>query len=1351
MNTRNLAYVAVALCAWCGALILTCPPAFGEKIYYPGASFGEPGSGPGQFREPAGVAVNDASPLLEPVAGGDVYVVDKGNKRVEEFTKEGVFLAEFSPPGGFEDPEQIAVDNDLLSGAPGEVYVTDVGHKVIDRFSDAGVYEGQITEGEVCTGEKESVCAMAPFGSLHGIAVDPDGNLWVYQEVKGGPYVDELGDSGGAVLSFSPGVGIENNDHALAVDADENVYLAAYDTSALHEFTPEEYAKSWLKEHGGHFGSKPFGEQGASALAFVPESASQLAGDSLVDRGGSIELLEPIGKKEHEQKQLLVEAFPGESVPKGFGGFSDSSGLAVGVSATVFASEAAAGVVQTFNYVSVPVVKTEPASGVSETGLTLNGSVNPEGEEVKECYFEYGTEAGKYMNSKGEPNRIACGSNEKNPGEGCGQSPNGKNEAVAVCAVLTGLEPAQVRSFHLVVEAGSGIVTRGAGLTVARPTTTGETVSEVGSSSAKVSAVIDGGGLATCYWFEVGTSTSYGGETAKSCIGPGEAEKAKVELTELRANTVYHVRVQAHNDLGAKTGEDLLFTTFPASSAGLPDGRVYEAVSSIGTGDETDVYVPKGMSGVLGESGRHGIVTNLPFQAAARGGTVAYVGDPPASGGDGNDGDGGGNQYVAERSSGGGWVQVDVDPSGYDNKYVALSDDLSVGVIASQDKMAENAPVEAGTGKAYGNLYRRSFGWRTTTAGSLASALSPFEPLVATPPPCPVTEFGGDLSNALVSEPLFGGGNAGTPGVATFSHLLIEADVALPSTPATATPRSCRAGGKLEDDLYDAVAGQLHLVNVLPDGRPRAGATIGVQGLSPNGARSPDTSNGISADGSRIYWSAVEPVAVSSGEVEERPTALYVRENDTEPEGEHGECGEFVACTVRVDQAEAGVSEVGPCATKPDPCEHPYFWTASSDGSKVFFTDENQLTKKSTAEAGEPDLYEYDLEAPAGERLSDLSVPVKPGPGMDADVRGVVGTSEDGSSVYFVADGVLSEGANAEGREPAPGEPNLYVRHGGVTRFVATLSEEDGDLTPGPQANYGDWQADPGHRTAQVAADGQSVVFMSRLPLTGYDNELDRIPLTEVFVYDAATERLTCASCNPSGEPPVAPALPEFAERISEIWGSFLPASDSLASYQPRVISEDGDRVFFDSIEPLVPQDENGFLDVYEWERDGTGSCEQVGGCIFLLSGGQSDDNSYLVDASASGDDVFFVSRAQLVKADHGDDDVLYDARVGGVEPPAEVECSGAGCQGQPAAAPLFATPASATFVGPGNPPFGPPPPVSKPKALTRAQKLAKALVACRKGPKRKRYACTTQARKRYTPVHKAKKASHTPSKPSGR
>jgi hypothetical protein len=40
--------------------------------------------------------------------------------------------------------------------------------------------------------------------------------------------------------------------------------------------------------------------------------------------------------------------------------------------------------------------------------------------------------------------------------------------------------------------------------------------------------------------------------------------------------------------------------------------------------------------------------------------------------------------------------------------------------------------------------------------------------------------------------------------------------------------------------------------------------------------------------------------------------------------------------------------------------------------------------------------------------------------------------------------------------------------------------------------------------------------------------------------------------------------------------------------------------------------------------------------------------------------------------------------------------------------------------------------PKTKPKALTRAQKLAKALKACKKKPKRERPSCEKQARKLY-------------------
>jgi hypothetical protein len=1318
MNIRRL--TLAAMCVLAGGLALASAPALAGKIYYPGPSFGEPGAGTGQFDEPVGVAVNDSTdPMVEPAAG-DVYVVDEGNGRVERLSATGEYKGQFDGSGEFEvegkkekgkvpltgkfsAPEQVAVDDsgNPLDPSAGDVYVTDTGHKAIDQFSAAGEYLGQLTETKGCENERKELTTTAPpcsvgeepvtipFNELRNVAVDSSGDLWVLEEKLEHPreegYVDEFSDTGAFLRRFWTHSEQADN-HGFAVDSHEDIYVGTNEARNVRKYTAT-----------GDPLSKTVAElisSGATALALVPSTSDLLANELLVDRGGSIGRYGPFGEP---YGAAALEGFPGESVPVGFEGFSRSEGVAVNTSATVYASERVADKVQSFDYVTVPEVTTEAPSGVTETGMTLHGSVNPEGEEVKGCSFEYGIEAGRYTN------KVAC---EQNPSK--------KNGPVTVSAVVSGLEPASVRSFRLVAESAADIPRQGQGLTVNRPVAADEAISDVGLATATAGAQVDAGGLAssTCYWIEYGPSAAYGSSTPVECDVAGLEEVAvSVELPGLQPDTQYHFRVAASNALGASFGGDVAFTTFAPSVAEPPDGRVYEAVSAIGAGRDTDVYVPTGMEGALDGETRHGIPTGHPFQAAGDGEAVAYLGDPPAKGGNGNIGESGGNEYVARRIPGGGWTQVNVNASSYENNYEGFSGELSIGVLESPEQLAEDAP------KGYSNLYRRLIAWGQAAGGSLEPLLGPFEPLFTATPPCIATEFGAVLNGKHTPEPLFGGGNAGTGAVAAFSHLLFEANAALPSTPA-ASEDGCGAG----NDLYDSVGGQLYLVNVLPGGGVAPDANFGRQGPSTAGFYSPETSNAISADGSRIYWSAVKAVEVGGGgEYEEQPQVLYVRENDTQPEGEGGECaGPGVACTVQVDAAEAkcGSSCKGGGGR---------FWTASGDGSEVFFTDERALTERSGAGPNEPDLYEYDLEAPEGERLSDLSLPVEPG--GHANVQGVLGTSEDGSYVYFVADGALTEGENAEGEKPAEEKPNLsnlYVRHGGVTTFIATLSSEDDDFTQGSGGSDGDWQADPGHRTAEVAPDGHSVVFMSRRPLTGYDSELEGTPMTEVFVYDTETERLVCASCNPSGEPPVVPA--EFANSIGGIWGAFLPVSDSEADYQPRVISEDGDRVFFNSIEPLVPQDTNGLLGVYEWERDGTGSCREARGCVFLLSTGTTTDNSYLIDASASGDDVFFVSRAQLVKADRGgDDDVLYDARVGGA-PPSEEACAGTGCQGVPPAPPIFATPASVTFEGAGNPPPPPPTPVCKKDKKLSHGKCVKVKV---KGAKGKRKAKAKKSARR--------------------
>ena len=170
--------------------------------------------------------------------------------------------------------------------------------------------------------------------------------------------------------------------------------------------------------------------------------------------------------------------------------------------------------------------------------------------------------------------------------------------------------------------------------------------------------------------------------------------------------------------------------------------------------------------------------------------------------------------------------------------------------------------------------------------------------------------------------------------------------------------------------------------------------------------------------------------------------------------------------------------------------------------------------------------------------------------------------------------------------------------------------------------------------------------------------------------------------------------------------GAFLPISWNDA-HLPEWVADEGNRVFFDSQAPLVAQDTNGRQDVYEWEREGTGSCTAAsavnGGCQYLLSGGTSEADSWFIGASESGDDVFVASRANLAPRAGNEAFNLFDARVGGVQPVTEPLCTGTGCQGPPEPAPTFATPASVTFNGVGN--F--PPPVEA-KAAVKPRPKAK-------------------------------------------
>jgi hypothetical protein len=214
------------------------------------------------------------------------------------------------------------------------------------------------------------------------------------------------------------------------------------------------------------------------------------------------------------------------------------------------------------------------------------------------------------------------------------------------------------------------------------------------------------------------------------------------------------------------------------------------------------------------------------------------------------------------------------------------------------------------------------------------------------------------------------------------------------------------------------------------------------------------------------------------------------------------------------------------------------------------------------------------------------------------------------------------------------------------------------------------------------------------------------------------------------------------------------------ALYQSRYLSDSG-RLFFDSSDALVAQDVNNNQDVYEFEPVGVGSCTSdsatyssaTQGCASLISSGRADGESAFLEASASRGDVFFMTYERLTDQDVDNALDLYDAHVctatlpcpsqAAVPPPCSTADS---CRSAPSPQPaIFASPSSATFSGVGNVVSTPASSV-RPKSVgvSRAQKLAGALRACRKKRDRhKRAACEASARKHYGP----RKATHANSK----
>ncbi len=428
--------------------------------------------------------------------------------------------------------------------------------------------------------------------------------------------------------------------------------------------------------------------------------------------------------------------------------------------------------------------------------------------------------------------------------------------------------------------------------------------------------------------------------------------------------------------------------------------------------------------------------------------------------------------------------------------------------------------------------------------------------------------------------------------------------------------------GSEERNLYEWADGELQLVNVLPGNIAAASGAVIGSGYGLSGG---DETEGADFD---------QAISGDGSRIfwsEEGSGQVYVR----------------------IDGVETRKIE--------DPGK---FLVASSDGSEVLLSDGCL----------------YDVEAETCEDLTDGA----------GGFQGILGAAEDLSRVYFVDTEVLTGGEeNANGEQAEATKFNLYTWSEDATAFIGTLFERDNTISSLPPA-VGDWRPSSGSRLAQVSPDGAYLAFMSQASLTGYDNNLGAeetcFPAPkgsptcyEVFQYDAIAENLTCVSCNPTGEPPLGSSNLSLIYR-GQITKAGFP--------QPGNLTAQGQgRLFFESQDDLSPHDTNGRIqDVYEWEPSGVGGCQRAGGCVSLISSGHSLNDSIFLNATPNGDDVFIVTREQLLAQDKDEKLDLYDARVGGgiqesVTPP----CNGEACLGPIPSPPAPLGPGSGEASDPGN------------------------------------------------------------------
>jgi hypothetical protein len=1073
------------------ALLVTAASALGARTH---SFLGTVGGG--ELTAAAGLAVDQAD--------GDLYVADAGAGSIFRYDEAGA-PAEFASLGGnqlggfgFEagTSSQVAVDNSGGAKA-GDFYVAANG--VVSAYEPDGEPAPFTAAVPNVSANTLTGLPSSPFARVLGVTVDPTGAIYVSD---GGSF-DVFSPEGEYLTSFGAFEAI-----GIAGDSSGDVY-----TAALYG-EPNGYAPSELPVTAATTYAQ-------SILTAAPKGEGigvDLATDDVYDvLGGEVVQLGPLAAGNER-----IVAF-------GAGRLAGASGIAVDSSGGPHSGDvyvADGGHVARFGpLVNAPGVVTAAPTAVDSAAksATLNGTVDPEGEAVTECAFEYGT--------GGAFDQVApCA--ESGSAIGTGNAP------VAVHADLAGLAVGDYE-FRLAAAGPEGRAEGAARAFVISgvPAVVSESA-QADPTGATLGASIDTGNATTTYRFEYGLTSAYGSVTATGTTPAALAPSAvSISVAGLQPGTTYHYRALATNYLGTAGGADQTFTTPTAGGAGgcpnealrtglsalLPDCRAYEMVSPVdkqGGGVYEEGNVQAAADG-------HGIayLSINPFaDAPAKPLISTYVGTREAAGWSTHSPDA--PQYV------GGSID-EINTAAYDAN-------LTEALVTSRLALAPGA-IEHGS-----NLYLRDV---ATGAYTLVAAV-----------PGERAYF-----NWSQGQRVYAGGSP------DFSRVIVKSEAIKLQGEGVESFTGA--------NLYAFADGHLGLISTLPDGEAVP-------------ARVPQGVDFVSEDGNRVYF---------LGQVE-GGSALFLSEPGKP--------------TVAVSSFEG--TTVAPLESR-----------ASANGRFAYFTAATGLLSDPFS-ALPPTLYRFD--ADTGAVTEVVGSPSPEGP----HVQAILGTSADGSYVYFTAIGAV------EGFPEPPGEEGAaYVWHDGTVRLVATTEA-------GANERYGP-------ATGSVSEDGRYFAFPSRSLLTP-DARPGGCPVTpaepsgncsELFEYSYASSGLECASCGgtPSGTSYIAAPRPLFSE------------------YTAHALFDNG-ALFFNTKNPISPRDSNGKVDVYEWNH----------GRASLISSGSGEGDAIFADAwaepgSGAVRDVYFRTTQGLVGQDTDGRLDLYDARIdgglAGQNPGAAPSpCSGEACRG---------------------------------------------------------------------------------------